>query len=273
MAVLDPRAFLDAIFQLFQRRGWRDRDNAADAILIAAASAPDRALESESAASAVPSAFLERNGISKSQLARALDDEMAGAVVGSDRESFELLPIDEVDSFAIVREVEADQVRDFAAPIQINERVIKHCIHRLVGDPYIDEDWGGERSDIGTGRVFLGGSRKLTGFLLKGRSVQGPLYGSELGTRGDQIVRLLEVRAELSVVQHVHQIPTETQDQLRYGVIALRVTGVPAALGSAWDGVDTARLLLAAGYIDERGALTEAGLKADEELKNRKKSG
>lgn len=267
-----PRDFLDEILQLFQRHDWKDQDGAADAVLTWVAATPERALVPAEAAEAVPSDFLSRNKTTRELVEQAFRDELEGMPLEKPAGSLELITIDDIDSFALVRDIDPARVKDIARPLRVNERVIKHCIHHVIGDPYVDEDWGGERADIGTARVQLSGARKQTAFLLKGRSVTGPLYGSELGTRGDQIVRLMEMRAELSVVQHVNQIPAETQDQLRYGVIALRATGaVENALGSAWDGVDTGRLLLAASYIDEDANLTAAGQAAEAELGKRRK--
>lgn len=195
---------------------------------------------------------------------------MSDVRLGADPDSFELVPIDEIDSFRAVHEVDPREVSGYAQSLDVNERVIKHCIHMVLGDPYIDADWGGERADVTTDNVELSGRRTLTAFLLKGRSVKGPLVGAKLGVRGDQMVRLMEVRAQLSVVQHVSQVPSETVDQLRNGVMALRVTGVAGARASVWNGVDTARLLRAHGYLDQFGKLTAEGRAADEWLKSRR---
>jgi hypothetical protein len=264
---LDPRAFLDAVMRTFQEEGWKDADDAAAAITIAAATSPGRRFSDVDVRQATPTDFLERNGIDAGRLERSLHRTLGDTRVAPEIESFEVLPIDAIDSFSVATRVDPREVASFSAPLKVNERVIKHCIHHLIGDPYVDTDWGGERSDIESARVEVAGERVASAFLLKGQSVTGPLYGSTLGTRGDQIIRLLEQRAQLSIIQHVHTIPGETVDQLRYGVIALRATGaVASAQCSVWDGVDTARLLLASGYIDADGSLTAAGNAANEEL-------
>jgi len=267
---VEPRAFVDAILRVFHEEGWKDLDDAAASLTVAVAASENRSVADLALSAAVPADFLERNGIDADRVERALRRALGETSIAQVPSEFELVPIDEIDSFATVAAVDPKQVSEFSSPLLINERVIKHCIHSLIGDPYIDSDWGGERSDVESGRVQLDDERVAAAFLLKGRSVPGPLYGSELGTRGDQIIRLLSQRAELSVVQHIHSIPNETVDQLRYGVIALRATGtVPNARCSVWDGVDTARLLLAANYIDESGELTPSGSTANEELKQR----
>jgi hypothetical protein len=262
--LLAPRAFHDRLQQLMQARGWRDPDgSAAQSLLIAASAAEHGYLADIDIAAVLPNEFFIRNGVSEAEVRSALHDFVGTIRVRIDGSDFELVTIDELDSFAAVRQIEPDQVAGFATWLDINERVVKHCIHTVLGDPNIDQDWGGERADIVTDRVQVDGQRTLTAFLLKGRSVRGPLYGSDLGRRGDQIIRLMEVRAPLSVVQHVGQIPSETQDQLRHGVAALREAGVVGARGSVWDGVDTARLLCAHGYLDANGKLTAQGAAAN----------
>jgi hypothetical protein len=270
---LTPRAFHDRLLQMMQARGWRDPDGrAAEGLLLASSLASGRSCAGIALEQAVTEEFLARNDIRIPELRSALDDWMNDLRLGADPDVFELVTIDEIDSFSLVRSIEPGEVSGYSTSLDINERVVKHCIHSTLGDPYIDEDWGGERADVTTDRVKLDGQRLLTAFLLKGRSVPGPLLGSKLGTRGDQIVRLMEVRAELSVVQHVSEIPSETVDQLRYGVTALRVTGVEGAKASVWDGVDTARLLRAYGYIDEKGTLTAAGRTADDSLRKQRRT-
>jgi hypothetical protein len=263
---LAPRAFLDALLRLFLEEGWHDSDDAAAVLTVAVAASASGTFGDVDVAAITPPDFLERNRIDAARLGRALDRAFDDVRIRPDASDFELVQIDDIDSFSIVRNIDPARVAGFSAPLKVNERVIKHCVHQLIGDPYIDCDWGGERSDVASGRVELDGQRVVAAFLLKGPSVAGPLYGSKLGSRGDQIIRLLEQRAQLSVIQHVDAIPGETVDQLRYGVIALRATSaVPAARGSAWDGVDTARLLLAAGYIDEDGTMTATGKRANQE--------
>jgi hypothetical protein len=263
---LAPREFHDRLQQLMQARGWRDTDGgAAQSLLIAASVAERRDLSNIDVQAVVPEEFFIRNDVSAFEVSSALRDFMGTRPVGNDATGFELITIDRIDSFAAVREIDPSQVAGFARWLDINERVVKHCIHKVLGDPNIDQDWGGERADIVTDRVQVDAVRTLTAFLLKGRSVRGPLYGSELGRRGDQIVRLMEVRARLSVIQHVGEIPSETQDQLRFAVTALRVAGVTDAHGSVWDGVDTARLLRAYGYLDPDGNLTAQGEAANEQ--------
>jgi hypothetical protein len=270
---IGSRAYLDKVLQAFQLHGWNDRDDAAASLTVAVASGPSRTWADVDVAAATPADFLERNGIDAGRVQRALEEVLGDCELHDEAEGFELVTIDDIDSFALVRDVDPDNVAAFARPLIINERVVKHCIHHVIADPYIDDDWAGERSDIASRQLVLDGQRRLAAFLLKGRSVTGPLYGSELGTRGDQITRLLEQRAQLSVIQHVHEIPNETVDQLRYGLISLRAQRiVPGAVGSVWDGVDTARLLLAAGYIDDQGDMTAVGAAANAELQRKRKN-
>jgi hypothetical protein len=267
METIAPRAFEDHLRRLFLERGWRDTDGVIAALLAAAARAPDRKLAGKPLSALLPVDFLTRHQIDADVVERALAEGMADIAMGLETAPSPLVPIDDIDSFAEVRGVSAEEVASFSAPLRVPERIMKHCIHTVLGDPYPDIDHGGERADVITPRVVVGGAPLQAAFMLKGPSVSGPLYGSRAGARGDQIVRLISARAQLSVIQHVHQVPVETVDQLRFGLAALRAGDVPDAIGSVWDGVDSARLLRAYGYIESDGRLTPAGAAANEEMK------
>jgi hypothetical protein len=271
---LSALAFRDALQQALQSRGWRDRGaELADALLVAVSVQRPRDWRELDLESVVPADFYIANHATPSGLVSLLGDRVGEVPeVIFDDADLEIVTIDDIDSFAAVRDVAAADVKDYAQPLRVNERVIKHCIHRVLDDPYIDDDHGGERADIVSDRLVFRGRRTLSAFMLKGPSVLGPLYGSKAGRRGDQVVRLLEVRAELSVIQHVADIPSETFDQLRYGVIALRTAGVSGATACKCDGVDTARLLRAYGYLNDDGSQTDVAKRADNELRRQPKS-
>jgi hypothetical protein len=56
--------------------------------------------------------------------------------------------------------------------------------------------------------------------------------------------------AELYVVQYVGRVDAAVYRQLQDAVIAKRARGEPHVVGSVWNGVDTARLGVAYGFID-----------------------
>ena len=72
------------------------------------------------------------------------------------------VPLDEIDSFQKVREVPVSAVQGFPYPLQVPEVVIKHLIARIIGEPFVPKDWGGEMDDLLTSRVQYNGRRVTT---------------------------------------------------------------------------------------------------------------
>jgi hypothetical protein len=176
----------------------------------------------------------------------------ARAVVGQDHptELKSLVEMGEIDSFRRALAVPAEQVAGFANPLVLPERVVKHLLARLLGEPFVPNDWGGEHDDLYTTRATLNDRPTPTSFLLKGAGLKGMLTPSRLGKNGDQLTRMLRQPADLFVVQHVGPVSPAVRQQLQDAVVARRTHGHTAAVGSVWDGVDTARLFVAHGYLE-----------------------
>ncbi|MFI1378424.1 hypothetical protein [Embleya sp. NPDC020886] len=104
---------------------------------------------------------------------------------------------------------------DFASPLtdaegeavlRVPEDVVKHAFARLIGEPYVPKDWGGERSDLYTSRVFVRRRQVSAAWLFKGPGYPRAMDVRALGKNGDQIDRLFTEPAELLVLQHCHEI-------------------------------------------------------------------
>lgn len=161
-----------------------------------------------------------------------------------------LVEMGEIDSFRRMLDVPAAQVAGFANPLDLPERIVKHLLARLLGEPFVPNDWGGEHDDLYTTRVTFDGRPTPTSFLLKGPGLKGLLTPSRLGKNGDQLTRMLRQPADLFIVQHVGPVSPAVRQQLQDAIVARRTHGYTAAVGSVWDGVDTARLFVAHGYLD-----------------------
>lgn len=248
MPARSPQHWLSAISSAFERRNWRDNDFAALRIVEAlqVAGAYDEAVAVE----ALPTSFLERNAVEATTVLGELEAAVGGWAFTGGGERPSLIAIDDIESFARVAEVTAQEVADISAPLDLREVVIKKAISKIVGEPHVDHDWGGELGDIFTSQVRLAGKRVNAAFLLKGRGLRTVLWPNKLGKNGDQLVRLSKLPADLFVVQHVNRIDPSVTDQLRMTILALRSEGRAQAVGSVWEGSDTARLLSAYGLID-----------------------
>jgi hypothetical protein len=149
---------------------------------------------------------------------------------------------------------EIDQFRliDFASPCPSSdlkrlggmaEKLVKHTIASLLGEPFVPLDWGGERSDLYSSRMFVGGSQVSSAWLLKGPGARGPMTIRSLGSRGDQIVRLFTEPADVLVIQHYREITTPVISMMEAHAHDSRNPRRFMIL----DGADTARILRAKG--------------------------
>lgn len=137
---------------------------------------------------------------------------------------------------------------DFASPLTqagleavltVPEDTVKHAFARLIGESYVPKDWGGERSDLYTSRVFARGRQVSAAWLFKGPGYPRPMDVRALGKNGDQINRLFSEPAELLVIQHCHQIKTEVVGMMdSYAHDARRLRSYMII-----DGADTGRIL------------------------------
>jgi hypothetical protein len=137
---------------------------------------------------------------------------------------------------------------DFAAPISdaelkavlsVPETKVKHAIAGLIGESYVPKDWGGERSDLYTPRVFARGRQISSAWLFKGPGFPRAMTIAALGKNGDQIDRLFTESAELLVLQHCHEITPAVagmMDAYAHDVRRLRSFMI-------LDGADTGRIL------------------------------
>lgn len=247
MSEITPQALLSRIVSEFERRGWRGGEDAALRIVRMVETNQD--VELGRLAGVASRTFLTKNSTTRAEVHDAVARALAGARVRRPRPS--LIPIDAIDSFRAVASVDARQVAELASRrLPIPEQKVKEYISAIVGEPYIEKDWGGELSDVLTTRVELGGSRISAAFLLKGSGSKTKLRPKDLGTNGDQIRRLSKQDADLYIVQHVGQFDEAVYDTVRDMVLARRTERGEHVVGSVWDGSDCARLFVAHGLID-----------------------
>jgi hypothetical protein len=191
---------------------------------------------------------LTKNGIKRADVHEACVRALSGQQLSATGPA--LISMDDIDSFSSASSVSDHQVNHISRPLPLAEAKVKEFIARILGEPYLERDWGGELSDICTSRVKLREQRIPAAFLLKGSGLKGKLTPKGLGKNADQIRRFSKQGVVLYVVQHVDQIDESVRDQLHDMVIARRAEGNECAVGSVWDGGDCARLFLAHGLID-----------------------
>jgi hypothetical protein len=153
----------------------------------------------------------------------------------------EQLTIDDLDSFAKVRNVTPSQ----ASEIPLDENQFKEGLKKIIGERGEFQDWGGESNDLFSTRVVLNGKRVGTAFGLKGKGTSGILVPKKMGKRGDQLQRLLASPAELFLVQYWSQIDESILDQMRRLATTKSWSEHRTIYFGVIDGQDTQRLITA----------------------------
>jgi hypothetical protein len=143
---------------------------------------------------------------------------------------------------------------DFASPLRqaeleavlrVPEDTVKRAFAGLIGESYVSKDWGGERSDLYTSRVFARGRQVSAAWLFKGPGYPRAMDVKALGKNGDQIDRLFTEPAELLVLQHCHQIKPSVVGMMdTYAHDARRPRSYMII-----DGADTGRILSSLGLL------------------------
>ena len=178
---------------------------------------------------------------------------LRGAELRTDRPP--LITIDEIDSFKAAATIHRKEVAGLIFPLQIAEDDVKAAINTILEEPFETAHSPAELSDIFTSATQLGGKRVRSGFLLKGPGLRRKVMRiADLGTNGNQVIKLTRSEAELLVVQFVGQIDEDVYSHLRQAVVSLRVEG-KTAVGTVWDGVETARLLAGHGWLDVKSGV------------------
>lgn len=151
----------------------------------------------------------------------------------------------QIDQFAAGAMETTPTPRELQVLKGIAEVEVKNAFAEILGEPFVPSDWGGERSDLTTSNVSVGGARITAAFAFKGKSVPRPLVIKEMGKNGDQAGRLFSEPTELAVVQHCDQITQAVREMMR--AFAVRPGQMkPFCL---LDGAETVRILRAHGKL------------------------
>ena len=143
--------------------------------------------------------------------------------------------IDDVEEFGDVRDLKAAGLPDLT-PTRLPAKIFKYGVASILGNKGKFQDWGGEKNDLYTPHVTIGGRRISTAFAFKGPATSPPLTIAKLGKNGDQVPRLFSTTAECFFVQfegkieeavksemltHAIEKSHQTGKEILYGLIAL----------------------------------------------------
>ena len=154
-----------------------------------------------------------------------------------------MIVLDKIDSFSKVVEVDAESIRNLV-PLSLKEEEVKKLFQEIIGEPFSQKDWGGERSDLFTTRIQFKGRRQSAAFIFKGKAfIERSLMISDLGTRGDQVIRLFTEPAKIYFLQSNGRIDSQVYDMVK--TYAEKKAKQEEIFYCVIDGVDTARVLKA----------------------------
>lgn len=129
--------------------------------------------------------------------------------------SFGEIQPEDIDQFSKMRDVKVESADEWMDAMRaLPEAKVKEAIASLFSEP-TKKDWGGESDDHFSANVLVHGQRKTAAFLLKGPTRFREMTLEMCGTRADQIHRMVDSDADISVVQHAHLIGTVVRRTLR----------------------------------------------------------
>jgi hypothetical protein len=181
--------------------------------------------------------------------------EVHPIIIGDIREDFGGFPMswanrlrlypETIDTFSKMSTIgrpTASQVREL---LSIPEKRVKEAFAQIIGEPFVQKDWGGEASDLFSSALTHEGENLTAAFIFKGPSVPGPLHPSKMGKNGDQLVRAFDEPADVIVIQHCNAIPPSVLKIAE----ALAANLARPRKYCIIDGSDTYRLLRAYGHL------------------------
>jgi hypothetical protein len=137
-----------------------------------------------------------------------------GRLMWMGRDFGEVLPED-IDQFSRMREVHVATADEWMSVMsKLPEASVKNAFAILLAEP-TKKDWGGESNDHFSSNVTFDGRRRTAAFLLKGPAAFREMTMDMCGKKADQIYRLTNSGADVSIVQHCHLIGEAVRATLR----------------------------------------------------------
>ena len=158
------------------------------------------------------------------------------------------ITVDDIESFSNVKKVRSRQ----SLSDTVSEEEVKHAVQAILGEPGDFKDWGGEDSDLYSGRLRMNGKRHVAAFAFKGPGERGALVPGRMGKNGDQMTRMFRQDADVFLVQHWREIKPSVAELMRSLAVAKSVSSGKLIRYGVIDGVDTERLRRA--YPNKFGA-------------------
>lgn len=166
-------------------------------------------------------------------------------VVSGKKPKFTAVTVDDIDSFRDVRKF--SNIDPSLNLEKTPEQKIKIGLQNIIGETQTFKDWGGEKNDLYTNKLWFKGKRRIAAFALKGKATKGKLTPGKMGKNGDQIARLVGSAAEMFFIVYHSKIDESIVSQLETFALAKSLSGRAIWYGVI-DGDDLNRLYQA--YVD-----------------------
>lgn len=153
------------------------------------------------------------------------------------------ITVDDIDSFSKVKKVKVANT----SLAKIAETKFKHGILKILAETGAPpKDWGGEKNDIYTTKIKMGGKRYHAAFALKGpgQTVK-KLTPKHMGKNGDQIQRLHRSSAQIFFVQYWGEIDESIVDLMEQLSLAKSYSEGRSIYFGIINGEDSSRLMQA----------------------------
>ncbi len=166
-------------------------------------------------------------------------------VISGKKPKITAVTVDDIDSFHNVRKF--SKIDGSLNLEKTPEQQIKTGLQRIIGETQTFKDWGGEKNDLYTNKLWFKGKRRTAAFALKGKATKGTLTPGKMGKNGDQIARLVGSAAEMFFIVYHGKIDESIVSQLETFALGKSLAGKAIWYGVI-DGDDLNRLYQA--YAD-----------------------
>ena len=130
----------------------------------------------------------------------------------------EIVPED-IEQFSAMKSITASDSEEWMSVMKtVPEQHVKSAIAKLLSEPS-KADWGGEENDHFSANVTISGRTRTAAFLLKGPANFREMTPAMCGKNGDQIYRLSNSGADISIVQHSHLIGSAVRETVRAFIV------------------------------------------------------
>jgi hypothetical protein len=117
---------------------------------------------------------------------------------------------------------------------------------KIIGEKGKFKDWGGEKNDLCSTRLYFQGRRMATAFAFKGKGLtKKKLTPNFMGKNGDQIQRLFQSPAEIFILQYWSQIDDSVVEQMEMAAKIKSYSDGKKIYYGTIDGQDSFRLIQA----------------------------